>query len=438
MLHSKPAPFLTAAVLFVAFCLPSRSLAQADTTRCGSPGCHTALLAPATVHAPVLQGCESCHTRRGLEHPSGDGKEFPLSVSVPALCEQCHDASTRAGSVHAPFADGNCLACHAAHSAAAPKLLLADTPGALCSTCHDMERSGAVSLHAPARKRDCLACHDPHQSDRTVLLKDTTTVLCIGCHPKVGASVSGAHPHIPAGRDCRDCHVGHASAERNLLSMPVETLCLSCHDKVARSLRDGGTIHAPLSQKNSCLSCHTPHGSEQEHLVRAASPKLCFRCHGERSMDSPENGFVDMQKRIHGSAVVHAPVADGCGTCHDPHVSKNPALLRSAYPGSVYGQPADTAFALCFTCHDAALLLQSKMRPETDFRNGTTNLHSTHVMRPKAMRCSGCHDVHASDTRHLLANTVRFGKWNMPLNAALDKDGGTCTPGCHGTRSYRR
>lgn len=428
--------FLTLVIVF----LSSGALltAQTDTTRCTDAGCHAVLLKPDHVHAPVKDDCAICHASNGGTHPAGPGWEYPLALSVPKLCRQCHDAPLQHMSMHAPFVEGNCLACHTSHSSRTPALLIAGTVGELCATCHDLETDAKTSVHAPVRNHDCVACHDPHQSAVTALLKDNPLTLCAGCHPNIGIQAGAAHPHPPVRSDCRTCHMGHASSEKHLLKTRVADLCKTCHAGVGTSMQGALSSHAPVLEKQSCLSCHTPHGSGNNHLLTTSMPELCYRCHGDQPQRSPNSIMVDLKKKIRTSKYIHAPVADDCDGCHTAHASPNASLLRLPYPQGMYTTPKESSFALCFDCHESSLLRHADTTTETAFRNGAKNLHFVHVMKEKAMRCSGCHDVHASDTGHLLASTIQFGKWEMRLNVTLNPEGGSCSPGCHVSKSYQR
>ena len=74
----------------------------------------------------------------------------------------------------------------------------------------------------------------------------------------------------------------------------------------------------------------------------------------------------------------------------------------------------------------------------TMFRNGERNLHFVHVNKEKGRNCSLCHDVHAAKNAQLIDTTVKFGRWDMPLNYIATDDGGTCATGCHKELSYSR
>jgi hypothetical protein len=75
---------------------------------------------------------------------------------------------------------------------------------------------------------------------------------------------------------------------------------------------------------------------------------------------------------------------------------------------------------------------------ETNFRDGTRNLHYVHVNREKARNCTTCHDIHGSKYVHLIAEKVAFGKWEMPMKFDVNETGGSCSTGCHKKLNYNR
>ena len=49
-----------------------------------------------------------------------------------------------------------------------------------------------------------------------------------------------------------------------------------------------------------------------------------------------------------------------------------------------------------------------------------------------------CHDVHGADNDRLIAKSVKFGQWDLPLKYIKTENGGGCSPGCHKPYSYDR
>jgi predicted CXXCH cytochrome family protein len=78
----------------------------------------------------------------------------------------------------------------------------------------------------------------------------------------------------------------------------VNALCTSCHtDKTdgahvtsgGHRVAGGPDTHEP-DKDFSCVSCHSPHGSDSPKLLRygKTSMEACDWCHGDRTGDHPE------------------------------------------------------------------------------------------------------------------------------------------------------
>ncbi len=111
------------------------------------------------------------------------------------------------------------------------------------------------------------------------------------------------------------------------------------------------TEHGPFAAKQ-CVGCH----ERGTNKLLLPIQELCLRCH------------VVAQ----GKKWVHGPVASGgCRVCHNPHSSPYPFLLESA----------STDF--CFHCHAKSDIYKNEVHKDV-------------------VRCTDCHDAHASDNRMLL------------------------------------
>jgi predicted CXXCH cytochrome family protein len=99
----------------------------------------------------------------------------------------------------------------------------------------------------------------------------------------------------------------------------------------------------------------------------------------------------------------------------------------------------DTEFSLCFDCHDRDLLRYADTSFATNFRDGERNLHFLHVNDPqKGRSCTLCHAIHGADNPTLIAASVPFGQWQLPLKFVKTATGGSCSPGCHKPYAYDR
>ena len=404
---------------------------------CTAVGCHNDLIDQRIIHDPVEDGCDYCHESSGKEHPAANGNEFSLTDALPGLCEACHDAYDKKN-LHDPVEEGDCLTCHSPHSSPNLMLLKSATEQELCGECHDSEMWDKAVLHTPLKGGKCTSCHNPHQSENSALLVDNPPKLCFECHKQQSEEEDFETVHPPFEEDCLECHLVHSSDEKQLLKIEFPALCYECHDDFPDNLRDKHSIHNPLKNAVSCKSCHSPHASQNENLLLNREPDICFNCHGNAVSDKKRQS-ENIEKKVQISRVVHQPVEDGdCTGCHSAHFSEHTSLLSASFPEYRYSTGVVDSFTLCFDCHDSELLTQSQTGSATDFRNGKQNLHYLHINRKKGLSCINCHDVHAANGLHLIADKVRFGSWKMPVHYQSSKQGGSCLPGCHIKKTYQR
>jgi predicted CXXCH cytochrome family protein len=197
-------------------------------------------------------------------------------------------------------------------------------------------------------------------------------------------------------------------------------------------------IHKIVIEKNSCINCHSPHSSSQEKLIKAESIELCLSCHN-KSISTAEKKLTNIKQLLKNSKVMHGAIEqEGCSGCHAAHASRYPSLLTAAFPAGEYTSAQPDSFALCFNCHDKALLIDEVVKTETNFRNENQNLHFTHINGDKGRNCNVCHDMHGSQSDHLIAGKVKFGNWEMPMNYNSRENGGSCLTGCHSEKKYDR
>jgi len=240
-----------------------------------------------------------------------------------------------------------------------------------------------------------------------------------GCHRPYAEGLS-RHPADGACQDChhpreKEAHPGGASPAFRLAESP----CLGCHDSVL----DQETLHPPAAAAD-CLICHNYHGEAPMLLAAENAQSLCRACH--QPVVREDDTFI------------HGPVSLGnCNLCHRAHGSRYPNLLRANFSRDYENDYNDDVYALCFRCHKIDLLLHPKTSYNTNFRDGKNNLHYLHVNRESAGRsCKLCHEIHAGRRPKLMADTVSYGAWAMPVNFEKTETGGRCAPGCHAPAEY--
>ncbi len=302
------------------------ALEQSINKRC--IGCHERALrrfAQGRIHAPVRAGaCTSCHLDHGPEN------RLILLGAEDRICARCHapadEAMTRA---HAGFAPA----------------------GSRCSECHDPhggELPGFVhpQRHAPYAEGDCGACHGPPEGGWRIAGGVNET--CAQCHDEVGRE---GHPHPAiAKQGCLGCHRAHAAREKALLRDTRPGLCFSCHPR-ERFVQE--TVHEPV-REGDCAACHASHASGRDRLLSRPFPLeqyvafdpsryvLCTECHDEGALTDParaaDTGFADGTTNLHAlhlrdrvsRSEIGTRVQPGvtCRNCHDPHATEDPRLVR--------------------------------------------------------------------------------------------------------------
>lgn len=387
----------------------------------------------------------------------------PVTISAAdadkaETCFQCHD-DKKGKFTHSAITNLGCTSCHEVTTDAAKDETHISVPhngNELCLQCHaDKDPAQAKSRVHPPVAQNCLTCHSPHASENKYqLLKptsvDATTSLCLSCHSK-GVKDSGSR-HAALDMGCDTCHITHKTGEAGKkefefhLTKSPPALCLDCHDAGDKQL---ATAHhdQPFATAD-CATCHDPHDSEAAKLIRPnAHPPfaggMCESCHQpakEGKIVLNEEGKFplcygchdEVQKQVEGAKNPHPAFAavDTCTTCHNPHASSYPRLLRG--PQS----------EVCATCHerDKGEVLHGP------YQNGEcANCHEPHGgERARLLRaetntlCMGCHKEGAAGVKVEQA-TVTL-PWSRPLalkeyqeavKLGLDSNGETGHPVIH-------
>ncbi len=106
-------------------------------------------------------------------------------------------------SVHKPFADDNCAACHS------ERYKLTNQDSSVCMQCHADRTTEYPKMHGPVAAVACLWCHSPHESAEAHLLKNEGRQVCLQCHESGMLSAERVAAHADVSRNCLDCHAAH-------------------------------------------------------------------------------------------------------------------------------------------------------------------------------------------------------------------------------------
>lgn len=425
--------------LIVLLSIIAFQLKAQDDQNCLSSGCHDTYMKAENIHPVIEDGCETCHDKSFDEHPDRKGNEFKLTEDLNVLCFECHDAPNDTLFSHAAFTEGKCTSCHSPHASDFPSLLKSENLGELCAKCHDIDNEENRIKHGPVMSGQCNICHKPHQSANAKLLIDDSPELCFHCHMDKQEMLSLTTVHAPYDGTCLDCHTPHNSKNEFLVKKEIPILCLECHDNLGGEIKTAKTVHKIINQDKSCIACHLPHASATKSLLIKEGKVLCFSCH-DKEYKSKERTLNNIYEIVTNSKYVHKAVSSGeCTGCHFSHSSNNFYLLNSKFPFGSYAEGVDPEnFSQCFQCHNSQALTMEKTTSATNFRDGNINMHFLHISKNKGRNCILCHDSHGSNNQHLIAKTVKFGNWKMPLNYKKTENGGSCAPGCHKNLPYNR
>src|SRR5581483_11688705 len=142
----------------------------------------------------------------------------------------------------------------------------------------------------------------------SLLLRASQPNLCYRCHQEVRADFSKPFRHrINEGLlECTDCHNVHGGfLTRQLRATAAQdTVCFRCHTDKA-----GPFVfeHVPVKTEG-CTSCHTPHGSVNPRLLKRAQVNvLCLECH-TLTVDSAAPGIPSFHNQ--------AQKYQACTMCH--------------------------------------------------------------------------------------------------------------------------
>jgi len=257
-------------------------LDRLDCLTCHTPhgSGHPKLLA-ATLHPPILDGCDTCH--------EGSANEV-MENGESSLCLICHEDvgefAEQAEVPHAALEVAVCADCHNPH-ASAQAALVKSPGGAVCTECHEDQVAGADEVaHGVIAQFGCEACHEPHGSRNAQLLRIEGSELCLSCHDPgrlPGAGEDGVVKLLgqfeltaTAARDVASLRLsgdglrGHPVPQHRVLGMPTK-------EEMKRK-----NVDSTYSGEFTCLTCHDPHKGRSEDIFRwdaTSSMQVCLQCH---------------------------------------------------------------------------------------------------------------------------------------------------------------
>jgi predicted CxxxxCH...CXXCH cytochrome family protein len=396
--------------------------------------------------------CQTCH---GNDFTGGTALQTCLDTAG------CHGATVSAPHSPKPWRGGTrthtttnannasvCALCHTngANSSVQPSPYdPTATPGCFNNTlCHaDVGAPHAVpytdaALHGPAAKTDltyCEACHatpsngTAGSNPRFNVAKGSLATGCEGasCH-----ATNMAHPspwrgfvandtgHMTAGNMANSCVLCHGAT----LGGGTGPACTSCHK-----------LGSPLTLTN-CTSCHgnPPNSSVYPNAVGKHSQHIalgsyivCAACHtgGGTGTANHDNGnttafvaFLSSYNAKSGAASYNA-TTNTCSNviCHGGQTT----------PGWLSGTVIDVN-TQCTSCHASGT---------AQYNSYHSGHHPNHVV-DEGIACYTCHDTTLLAVNHFtsLNTTALEGPASATIKSSFNYSGGSCSPGCHGTRTW--
>lgn len=259
-----------------------------------------------------------------------------------------------------------------------------------CKTCHDEIHQGFqktrhwdinIKTKSGVEAHGCEACHGPgaaHAEDadpKKIFSFKTASAReinqrCLECHSSgQGHANFSRSAHSQNNLSCLSCHSAHqGKTNQFLLTKAPTALCYSCHLNVKPQF-NMPFHHRVEEGLVQCSDCHNPHGGFAGKQLRSAAGQdfVCFTCHKDK-----QGPFVFEHQAVK---------TEGCETCHSPHGSPNPRLLK-----------ASNLNILCLKCHTASTF------------SGATGTPDFHNQAAQYQACTICHvQIHGSNfDRHLL------------------------------------
>jgi len=382
--------------------------------------------------------CTACHD----PHHNPYGDFLVVRAEYGELCTACHAMEGWRSSSHAlantgvgnvgnadwPFstvAENACRSCHRPHSAGGrQRLLILENEEDNCLRCHD----GVAARRNILAELDKSTAHDPRRY--------------LGAHDPREA-LSGNTPHV----ECADCHNPHATEDVGVSTSYVPIGPTLGH--VRGVTITGAGIEEAQYEYEVCFRCHGDSAVEVHGSIgrQAQTPNLRLKF----SPGNPSYHPVVMSSASRDTLSLAPGIAPGsmirCTDCHNndagpraggggpdgPHGSSYGFLLERNYTIDDDTPESESAYALCYKCHQRTSILS----------DNTFSEHRKHIVEERTP-CVVCHDPHGiatayaagSDHTHLINFNLSVVRPDRRTQRIVYRDLGTfagsCTLLCHG------
>jgi len=324
--------------------------------------------------------CRVCHSGNGGSVYNVMGSE-PGSYGPDFTAVSVHDFGLSVA-IGGHTVDLTCSGCHDPHSTRNARLLqdkvvFSSASGAMVVSVPTVtavvQGRGQITSYTDGWNSYCVLCHTQigeagSQSPYRRHPSGVTTFLNYSAEYHYYMRNLDEKPELKleSGRiSCITCHYTHGSPQVSLLrfqngTTPIKRMCLKCHNQ-GRYLGGGPGSHGGfLKNEGRCADCHSMHTKANRKLLDESTESvLCFKCHGGSGLSKYSNwnnfttldpfalqgtgGTFGHYSELRGGTAksMHAindeaSLAPGgittlhrCGTCHDPHGSKNYRIVRT-------------------------------------------------------------------------------------------------------------
>ncbi len=337
-----------------------------------------------------------------------------------------------------------CENCHAPHSAGGPKRL----------------------LNYQNEEDNCYPCHNGNVDTTNIQAEfqkpsrhmvEATEIGVTSNHHEAGESPLMITGHV----ECVDCHNPHAANSQPAGSAPAVPGSLG---KVSGVDITGAAIIPPnyaVNEYEICFKCHASSSAQTISLPiprvdKSVDTRIAFQItnpsyhpvvgRGMLTVDVPSIPSIYEPSMTSGSTIY-------CTDCHDSddsrsiggpgprgsHGSQYSPLIRQQYITADGTPESQTAYALCYYCHNRTSILQDVSFRENSAGTGGHNMHIVGQNTP----CSICHDPHgiqdngiSGSHTHLINFDTRYvtAVAGNPYPIFTDNGfrSGSCTLVCHG------
>lgn len=303
-----------------------------------------------------------------------------------------------------------------------------------------LSKEDFTHLNAMKIKKGCNACHTGSRAKGPSMLIERPEELCFRCHgPKGGPDERAKsnifsllikrsnHPVIETSK----YHLSNEELPERDPSMPRHVSCLDCHNA---HLTRPGNRHAGI--RGTALSGMRKARAEKESEV-------CYNCHSDSAnlfyessnirlaFDPANASYHPVERAAKGrSQSLFRDISQGsfitCASCHEPHGSDYPPLLRVNY-NMTDGAESTYAYELCYACHNRDSILSNQ-----SFKGSTIKDygHKEHIVYQRTS-CFTCHASHGSNVN---PNLIEFNPSVVTgARQYLDYQGGRaqCNLTCH-------